>query len=83
MRTEEEQREWQLQAYGCSEEDLWKSVQRSFGWPGATRTSIVTSILSDVQEEIARGLNETARQELNCAKWILNNVTEDGKRIER
>jgi len=83
MRTEEERKEWELQAYGCSVEDLWKSVQRSFQGLRVTKTSIVTSILSDVQEEIARGLDELARQELNGAKWILSNVTEDGRRIER
>ena len=32
---------------------------------------VVTSMLSDVQEMIERGLTEEARQRLNCAKHII------------
>lgn len=66
------EKDWEIQCYGCTANDLEKSVLRSLRMVGNSPQMIATSILSDVQEEIERGLNEQARQDINRAKWIIN-----------
>jgi len=70
----------QIACYGVTEESLNAQVLDAMhpfeGSEGDTLflqspAQVVTSMLSDVQELIARGESEQARQRLNCAKHVL------------
>jgi hypothetical protein len=65
------QRDRELNMYGCTEADLRESVERSFTFKTAGPAMIVASWMSDAQEEIAMGADESARKTLNRAKWVL------------
>jgi len=72
--------EKQIACYGVTEESLNAQVLDAINpmtlKNGSTfmlqlPSQVVTSMLSDVQELIARGESEQARQRLNCAKHVL------------
>lgn len=65
--------QWELQCYGCSESALRKTVENSFEYGMRRVEDLVASFMSNAQEEIEMGMNERARQTLNCAKFILFN----------
>ncbi len=79
-RTEQEKREFELQCYGCTEQDLEEELNEMFGEKDPTFYAVC--ILSDVQELMARvadgGMNmeqnqralERARMYVNKAKWF-------------
>lgn len=67
----------ELNCYGCSKAELRDMANESlevklFGMKGYAR--LVTSMMSNAQEEIANGMYEQARKTLNCAKWVQTNV---------
>jgi hypothetical protein len=72
-RTEEEQKNWEIQAYGCRSKALDQVRERQKDDP----TMLAMSILSDAQEELARGDSETARQFMNRAKYVIGKVKDD------
>lgn len=63
----------ETQMFGCSIADLKSSIEDSvyFELPnGVTLWAMI--VMSDAQEEMARGMHERARQSINCAKYALN-----------
>ena len=65
-RTPEEQRAWDMQAMGCTQEALLGSIP-----PFMDPLMYAMCILSDAQEEAERGRKEVVRQFINRAKCIL------------
>ena len=64
--------------YGCTEADLRESVENSITFKLSGPAMIVAGMMSDAQEEIAHGMDESARQTLNRAKFVLfTYVTKD------
>jgi len=70
----------QIKCLGVTEESLNAQIDEAIhpitAADGSTfnlqnPAQVVTSMLSDVQEMIERGLTEEARQRLNCAKHVL------------
>lgn len=69
-----EQGEWELQCYGCSEAVLRHQLDEDIvAKLTGNYNMVIASLLSDAQQEIEFGLDETARQTLNKAKFILFN----------
>jgi hypothetical protein len=62
--------------YGCSEDELIASWWSARSWHRAG-TMTVISMLSGVQEMIARGLNENARQAINRVKFCIDEYLAD------
>ena len=65
--------EMQLQMFGCLQSDLdqvWDSMI------GMKEMSIM-GMMSNAQHEIEHGMNETARQTLNQAKYFLSKSLEE------
>ena len=72
-----EQKEWDLQCYGCTSQALRTSL---IGSDKDECIIIVAGMMSDAQEELERDLNEQARQTLNRAKFVLfNYVMKEGE----
>ena len=65
------QRDRELAMYGCTESDLRASVERSITFKTSGPAMVAASWMSDAQEEIAMGMDESARKTLNRAKWVL------------
>lgn len=65
------QRDRELAMYGCTEADLRNSVERSITFKTCGPAMVAASWMSDAQEEIAHGMEESARKTLNRAKWVL------------
>ena len=65
--------ERELAMYGCTAFDLRESIEDSvyFKLPNGV-TLWAMSVMSDAQEEMARGMYERARQSINFAKYALN-----------
>ena len=70
----QEQIEWDMQCYGCASQSLRKSLDNDIS---AKMTGnylmVVASMMSDAQQEIEFGMDESARQTLNRAKFVLFN----------
>lgn len=78
MRTPEEIAAWQLQCFGCTEQESKDGITQlaefhGYGDPGreGAANMALASILSDVQELIERDHKEEARQYLNRVKHAL------------
>jgi hypothetical protein len=63
-----EQLEWDLQCYGCSEEQLRNSLINIKDY-----VMCAASLMSDAQQEIEFEMYENARQTINRAKFVLFN----------
>ncbi|MBO0784346.1 MAG: hypothetical protein J2P37_36550 [Ktedonobacteraceae bacterium] len=78
MRTPEDQAAWELQCYGCTQAESKAGIDQLVAFTNAGRTGpanmALGSILSDVQELIARGRNEEARQYINRVKYAIFNA---------
>ena len=70
QKQKQEQKEWDLQCYGCTAQALRTSLA---GIDKDEAIMYVASMMSDAQEELERDLNENARQTLNRAKFVLFN----------
>ena len=53
------------------------SVEESLTYKLSGKRMVIASILSDVQEEIERGLIERANDNINIAKYLLFELPED------
>jgi len=71
MRTANEQRKWELGAWGCTKKDLLEIAKDNIRGNMVTHTNIAMSMLSDAQEQM-RFDTEQARQTINRAKWFMN-----------
>lgn len=61
-------REQQVGCFGCTLEEVDSIVKGALSSP----SMLVMGMMSDAQEEIARGMSEEARQTLNRAKYIVS-----------
>jgi hypothetical protein len=69
-----EDRAWDLQCYGMSEGTLRNVIENDITAKfTGNYTMLVASFMSNAQEEIEHGMDERARQSLNCAKFTLFN----------
>ena len=62
----------QVSAFGCTTAQMREAVEESLTFRFSGPVMYAMSMMSDAQEEIARGLDEDARQTLNRAKWIVS-----------
>ena len=62
----------QVRMFGCTTEQMREAVEESLSFRFSGPAMYAMSLMSDAQEEIARGLEEDARQTLNRAKWIVS-----------
>jgi len=62
----------QVSAFGCTTAQMREAVEESLSFRFSGPVMYAMSMMSDAQEEIARGLDEDARQTLNRAKWIVS-----------
>jgi len=69
MQTDEQQ----IAMYGCTVGDMKIAVDESLDLRFGGGAMVSISMLSDAQEEIARGMREQARQTINRAKWVIQN----------
>jgi len=72
--SEQERRE--VRMYGCTEAQMREAVEESFTFRFSGPAMYAASLMSDCQEMLARGgddsmVREDVRQALNRAKWIL------------
>ena len=61
----------QVSMFGCTTAQMREAVEESLSFRFSGPAMYAMSLMSDAQEEIARGLEEDARQTLNRAKWIV------------
>ena len=61
----------EIAMFGCTEATLKESVEESITFRFSGAAMVATSYMSDAQEEIERGNVESARQIINCAKYIV------------
>jgi hypothetical protein len=66
--------EWQLQAYGCTEGELLAAIPDRLQSDAGSLQMFAMGILSDAQEEIARGNADRGRQFINRAKRVMSMV---------
>ena len=66
-----QQRQREINMYGLTESDLRASVESSITFRTSGPAMIVASWMSDAQEEIEHGMDESARKTLNRAKFVL------------
>ena len=64
----------EISMYGCDIEDFVDSVFDSITYQACGANMVVASLMSDAQELMAYGDNESARQTLNRAKYLLSQV---------
>lgn len=62
----------QVSMFGCTTAQMREAVEESLSFRFSGPAMYAMSMMSDAQEEIARGLDEDARQTLNRAKWIVS-----------
>jgi hypothetical protein len=64
----------QMAMYGCDIAEFYQEIKDSITYKFAGAYMVVAGLMSDAQEELARGANEQARQTLNRAKYILMEI---------
>ena len=64
----------QMARYGCDIAEFYQEIKDSITYKFAGAYMVVAGLMSDAQEELARGANEQARQTLNRAKYILMEI---------
>lgn len=82
LRTEQEKREFELQCYGCTEEDMENELNEMFGKRDPSFYAVC--ILSDVQELMTIATPEAlerARKYVNKAKWFCRYEANHGEAI--
>jgi hypothetical protein len=76
MMTENEKKQWELQAYGCTADALKYAIEEN-----GDALMLAAGILSDAQEVISGEFGEpdteTARQYMNRAKYIIFKLMKD------
>ena len=58
--------------YGCEQSSLDEAIESSMQPYMGGHFMLAMSILSDAQELLAMGANDKARQNINCAKYVMN-----------
>lgn len=65
-----------MEMYGCTQDDLLCMMNNPINFRGG-HYMLAMSILSDAQECIKHGMDETARQYINRAKYVLRDWRKD------
>lgn len=68
--------EKQIEMFGISVDDIRTGYLESTTAKFSGLEMVVMSILSDAQELVAMGMKESARKQLNVAKYILSEMME-------
>jgi len=71
--------EFETNCYGMTEQDIREDYMESITAKCSGLEMVVMSILSDAQELLAMGRAESARKQMNIAKFILSEMM-DAKR---
>ena len=66
--------EFESRCYGMSEDDIRDEYMHSLTGKLSGQEMVVMSILSDAQELLAMGRQESARKQMNIAKFILSEM---------
>lgn len=66
--------EFESRCYGMSEDDIRDEYMHSLTGKLSGQEMVVMSILSDAQELLAMGRQESARKHMNIAKFILSEM---------
>jgi len=74
----------QVRMYGCTEDELRKSVESGITFKFCGPAMVAASMMSDAQELLSfggqsEGTREQVRQMLNQAKWVLFTYIADQK----
>ena len=64
--------------FGCTEDDLKAMLNLSLDFNSPLM--LAASILSDAQEVLERGDNETARQYMNKSKWVIFELMKEDRK---
>ena len=72
--------EFETKCYGISEADIREQYMNSITAKFSGLEMVAMSVLSDAQELMAMGSTETARKQINIAKFILSEMM-DARRI--
>jgi hypothetical protein len=65
-----------VEMYGCTQDDMVRMMNNPMNFIGG-HYMLAMSILSDAQECIAHDMDETARQYINRAKYVLREWNKD------
>ena len=68
--------EFETKCYGMSESDIREQYMESITARFTGLEMVVMGILSDAQELLAMGRSESARKQMNIAKFILSEMME-------
>ena len=71
----------QVSMFGCTTAQMREAVEEGLTFRHAGPAMYAMSLMSDAQEEIARGLDEDARQTLNRAKWIVSHYLQTAEAL--
>ena len=71
--------EFETNCYGMTEQDIREQYMESITAKFSGLEMVVMGVLSDAQELLAMGRAETARKQMNVAKFILSEMM-DAKR---
>ena len=71
----------ELQCYGMTEEDIREQYMNSITAKFSGLEMVAMSVLSDAQELMAMGSNESARKNINIAKFILSEMMEEKRAV--
>jgi hypothetical protein len=66
--------EFEKNCYGMTEEDIREQYMNSITAKFSGLEMVAMSVLSDAQELMAMGSNESARKNINIAKFILSEM---------
>ncbi len=72
--------EFETKCYGISEADIREQYMNSITAKFSGLEMVAMSVLSDAQELMAMGSTETARKQINIAKFILSEMM-DARRV--
>ena len=68
--------EFEQNCYGMSQEDIREKYMKSITAKFSGLEMVVMGVLSDAQELLAMGREESARKQMNVAKFILSEMME-------
>ena len=68
--------DFEMNCYGMSQEDIREQYMESITAKFSGLEMVVMGVLSDAQELLAMGREESARKQMNVAKFILSEMME-------
>jgi hypothetical protein len=74
--------EFEKNCYGMSQEDIREQYMQSITARFTGLEMVAMGVLSDAQELLAMGRSESARKQMNIAKFILSEMMEARRSVE-